>query len=113
MASCPKLFPRFMNADAARFRVYFSSLMRNTTPRMLITITAKTPSPKDWSLGFPDKTAQKPNNNKGGNISIITIIKAAIKQPLDFLVFLNLGGFSVGVSVSGCCGSECMCNTSK
>ena len=55
----------------------------------------------------------KPSNNKGGSISTITIIKAAIKQPLDFLVFLNLGGFSVGVSVSGCCGSECMCNTSK
>ena len=113
MAIRLKLFPRFMNADAARFRAYLNSLIRNTTPRMLITITAKTPSPKDWSPGLLDRTAQKPSNNKGGTISIITIIKAAIKQPLDCLVFLNLGDFSDGVSVSGCCGSECMCNTSK
>ena len=113
MAIRLKLFPRFMNADAARFRVYLNLLISITTPIMLITITANTPCPKDWSLGILDRTPHKPNNNKGGNISIITIIKAAIKQPLDFLVFLNLGGFSVGVSVSGCCGSECMCNTSK
>ena len=84
MASCLKLFPHSMNGYAERFRVYLNLLISFTTPIMLITITANTPSPKYWSPGLLDRNAHKPSNNKGDSISIITVIKAAIKQPLDF-----------------------------